>query len=93
VGLFAFVWIELAGPDAASMPMIKTWVFVYFLVLLAGSAVRGDLWLARADPSDVYSAVVSRLSRFAATSAPERSSLAIRWIIFHRYRCAPVWSQ
>jgi hypothetical protein len=62
VGLFAFVWIELASPDAASMPMIKTWVFIYFLVLLAGSAVRGDLWLARADPFDVYSAVVSRLS-------------------------------
>ena len=64
VGLFAFVWMELASPDSASMPMIKAWVFVYFVVLLAGAAVCGDLWLARADPFDVYSAVVSRLSPF-----------------------------
>jgi hypothetical protein len=64
VGLFAFVWMELASPDSASMPMIKSWVLLYFCVLLTGAAVCGDLWLARADPFDVYSAVVSRLSPF-----------------------------
>ncbi|MBV9513815.1 MAG: hypothetical protein JO280_07225 [Mycobacteriaceae bacterium] len=64
VGLFAFVWLELASPDSASMPAIKTWVLVYFCTLLAGAFVCGDLWLARADPFDVYSAVVSRLSPF-----------------------------
>jgi hypothetical protein len=64
VGLFAFVWMELASPDSASMPMIKSWVLLYFCVLLTGAAVCGDLWLARADPFEVYSAVVSRLSPF-----------------------------
>jgi hypothetical protein len=64
VGLFAFVWMELASPDSASMPAIKIWVLLYFCVLFTGAGVWGDLWLARADPFDVYSAVVSRLSPF-----------------------------
>lgn len=64
VGLFAFVWLELASPDSASMPVIKTWVLVYFVALLVGAWACGDVWLARADPFDVYSAVVSRLSPF-----------------------------
>jgi hypothetical protein len=64
VGLFAFVWMELASPDSASMPMIKIWVLLYFCVLFTGAGMCGDLWLARADPFDVYSSVVSRLSPF-----------------------------
>jgi hypothetical protein len=64
VGLFAFVWMELASLDSASMPMIKIWVLLYFGVMFTGAGVCGDLWLARADPFEVYSAVVSRLSPF-----------------------------
>jgi hypothetical protein len=64
VGLFAFVWLELASPDSASMPAIKTWVLIYFVVLLVGAFACGDLWLARVDPFEVYSAAVSRLSPF-----------------------------
>src|SRR5690242_5190446 len=46
------------------MPAIKTWVLAYFVVLLAGAWACGDVWLARVDPFDVYSAMVSRLSPF-----------------------------
>ncbi|MBV8928496.1 MAG: hypothetical protein JO152_05160, partial [Mycobacteriaceae bacterium] len=63
-GLFAFVWLELASPDSASMPAIKTWVLLYFVVLLVGGVAGGDLWLARVDPFEVYSVFVSRLSPF-----------------------------
>jgi hypothetical protein len=72
VGLFAFVWLELASPDSASMPAIKTWVLIYFVVLLVGAVACGDLWLARVDPFEVYSAAVSRLSPFRRDLATGR---------------------
>jgi hypothetical protein len=59
VGLFAFVWLELASPDSASMPAIKTWVLIYFVVLLVGASACCDLWLARVDPFEVYRLRVS----------------------------------
>jgi len=62
LGLFAFVWLELASPDPGSLGAIRTWLLVYLAVTLAGAAVCGDRWCARADPFEVYSMVVSRLS-------------------------------
>ena len=37
VGLFAFVWMELASPDSASLPWVKAWL----LHLWRGDAGRG----------------------------------------------------
>ena len=62
VGLFAFVWLELASPDPASLRAIKLWLLVYAVVMALGAAVCGERWFARADPFEVYSVVVSRLS-------------------------------
>jgi hypothetical protein len=64
VGLFAFVWMELASPNPAALPWVKTWLLVYTLVLLAGAWLCGQRWFARADPFGVYSMAVSRLSPF-----------------------------
>ncbi len=64
VGLFAFVWMELASPNPAALPWVKTWLLTYTLVLLGGAWLCGQRWLARADPFGVYSMVVSRLSPF-----------------------------
>lgn len=64
VGLFAFVWMELASPNPASLPLIKLWLLVYTLVLLGGAWLCGQRWLARVDPFGVYSMAVSRLSPF-----------------------------
>ncbi|WP_181787004.1 hypothetical protein [Mycobacterium shimoidei] len=63
-GLFAFVWMELASPNPASLPLIKTWLLVYAVVLLGGAWLCGQRWLARVDPFGVYSMAVSRLSPF-----------------------------
>ncbi len=62
LGLFAFVWMELASPNPAALPWVKTWVLVYAVVLLGGAWLCGQRWLARADPFGVYSMAVSRLS-------------------------------
>lgn len=69
VGLFAFVWMELASPDPASLPWVKAWLLIYALVLLIGSWLCGQRWLARVDPFGVYSMAVSRLCPFRRNAA------------------------
>ena len=64
VGLFAFVWMELASPNAASLPAVRAWLLVYAVAMLVGAWLCGQRWLARADPFGVYSMAVSRLSPF-----------------------------
>jgi hypothetical protein len=64
LGLFAFVWMELASPDPASLPWVKTWLLVYVVVLLAAAWLCGQRALARVDPFGVYSMAVSRLCPF-----------------------------
>lgn len=61
-GLFAFVWLELASPNPGSLTAVKTWLISYFVVMLVGGAIFGTRWFGRADPFEVYSMVVSRLS-------------------------------
>ena len=62
LGLFAFVWLELASPDPGSLGAIKTWLLGYFAVTMAGAWCCGERWCARADPFQVYSMVASRAS-------------------------------
>lgn len=50
LGLFAFVWLELASPDPGSLTAIKIWILGYAVAMLAGAAVFGSTWFARADP-------------------------------------------
>ncbi|MDT7769795.1 MAG: hypothetical protein QOI30_2805 [Mycobacterium sp.] len=75
VGLFAFVWMELARPNPAALPWVKTWLLSYALVLLGGAWLCGQRWFARADPFGVYSMAVSRLSPFRRD--PETGRIAI----------------
>lgn len=64
VGLFAFVWMELASPNSASLPLVKAWLLTYAVLMLGGAWLCGQRWLARADPFGVYSMAVSRLCPF-----------------------------
>jgi len=62
LGLFAFVWLELASPDPGSLGAIRIWLLIYLAVTFAGALWCGERWCARADPFEVYSMVASRLS-------------------------------
>jgi hypothetical protein len=75
VGLFAFVWMELASPNPASLPWVKSWLLVYLVVLLGGAWLCGQRWFARVDPFGVYSMAVSRLSPFRRN--PQTRRIAI----------------
>lgn len=72
VGLFAFVWLELASSDPGSLTAIKTWILIYLVAMLLGAAFFGTTWFARADPFEVYSVTVSRLAPFRRNRATGR---------------------
>ena len=62
LGLFAFVWFELVYPDATYLGPLRLWIAVYLAVMVVGAAVFGSTWFARADPFEVYSTLLARLS-------------------------------
>lgn len=61
-GLFAFVWLELVYPGSTDLGPVRLWVAAYLGIMLVGSAVWGTTFLARADPFEVYSSLVAKLS-------------------------------
>ncbi|MEV7398685.1 hypothetical protein [Aeromicrobium sp. NPDC092404] len=74
-GLFAFVWLELASPDPGSVDAVRTWVAIYIAVTLAGGLAFGQRWYDRADPFDVYSAIIARLSPVVRDGRQSRNPL------------------
>jgi hypothetical protein len=64
LGLFSFVWLELVYPSSAYLTPVRTWVGLYTAILLTGAVAFGRMWLAHADPFEVFSNLVGRLSPF-----------------------------
>ena len=61
-GLFAFVWIELVYPYGTELGPVRLWGAVYVAVMLVGGALFGSTFYAKADPFEVYSTLLSKLS-------------------------------
>lgn len=64
VSLFAFTWLELAGPNRDSTTTLILWFGVYAVVHLAGATVYGSGWFDYGDGFEVYSSLTARLSPF-----------------------------
>ena len=64
LGLFAFVWLELASAGPGSVVAVRIWIAAYGVLMIAGGIAFGPRWFDRADPFDVYSALVAKLSPF-----------------------------
>lgn len=62
LGLFAFVWLELVFPSATDLGPVRLWCAAYLGIMLIGSAVWGTTFLEHADPFEVYSSLVAKLS-------------------------------
>jgi len=62
LGLIAFVWQELVNPDQVDLLTVQIWLAAYVVIMLAGAAAFGDVWLERADPFEVYSNLLAGLS-------------------------------
>jgi len=61
-GLLAFVWLELVYPYGQELAPVRLWFAVYAGAMLVGGAVFGSTFYERADPFEVYSTLVSRMS-------------------------------
>ena len=61
-GLFAFVWLELVYPYSTDVGPVRLWCAAYLGIMFIGSALWGTTFLARADPFEVYSSLVAKLS-------------------------------
>lgn len=62
IGLFSFVWLELVYPSSTDVGPVRLWCAAYLGIMLIGSAVWGTTFLERADPFEVYSSLVAKLS-------------------------------
>ncbi|WP_244931944.1 hypothetical protein [Nocardioides sp. W7] len=62
VGLFAFVWLELVYPYSTELGPVRLWCAVYVAAMLIGGALFGNTFYERADPFEVYSGLVAKLS-------------------------------
>lgn len=74
--LFSFVWLELASPEPGSVLAVTIWFTGYLVLSTVGLVVFGTVWAERADPLEVYSSLLARLSPLArgADAAP-----VLRW--------------
>ncbi len=68
LGLLTFVWQELVNPHSAYIGPVRVWLALYVGIMLVGSAIFGETWLSRADPFEVYSDLVAKLSPWARRS-------------------------
>lgn len=62
LGLFAFVWLELVYPYSTELGPVRLWCAAYVAAMLLGGALFGSTFYARADPFEVYSTLVGKLS-------------------------------
>jgi hypothetical protein len=61
-GLFSFVWLELVYPHSTDLGPVRLWAAAYLGIMFIGAALWGTTFLARADPFEVYSSLVAKLS-------------------------------
>ncbi|GAB11286.1 hypothetical protein GOARA_067_00280 [Gordonia araii NBRC 100433] len=64
IGLFAFVWLELAVVEKG-FAAVFWWCAVYLAITGAGAVVFGSRWFAQAEPFEVYSTVIATMSPLA----------------------------
>lgn len=62
VGLYAFVWMELVYPFPTELPSVRLWMAVYLAAMLIGGALFGNGFYERADPFEVFSSLIGKLS-------------------------------
>ncbi|MCD4526426.1 hypothetical protein [Nocardioides sp. cx-173] len=62
LGLFAFVWLELVYPFSTELGPVRLWCAAYVAIMLIGGALFGNSFYERADPFEVYSTLVSKMS-------------------------------
>ncbi|MBZ5733506.1 hypothetical protein K8Z61_03270 [Nocardioides sp. TRM66260-LWL] len=67
LGLFAFVWLELVYDNSSSLGDVRLWCTIYVAIMLVGGSLFGSTFYQKADPFEVYSTLMGRLSPWHIT--------------------------
>ncbi|MEO6512281.1 MAG: hypothetical protein ABIO16_14885 [Nocardioides sp.] len=79
LGLLAFVWIELVYAHGTELGPVRLWCAVYVAVMLIGGTLFGNTFYENADPFEVYSSLMAKLSIWArAGHASGDGTLVVR---------------
>ncbi len=78
LGLFAFVWMELVNSSATQQGAVRLWCAAYLAVMLIGGALFGNRFYERADPFEVYSTLIGKLSIWAWSEDEKGGQLLVR---------------
>ena len=62
VALAGFLWLELVQPGNNTLPIVQAWAAAWFVWSFGGALVWGERWFAAADPFEVVSSLVARVS-------------------------------
>lgn len=62
LGLLAFTWMELIYPHNSYLGPVRLWMALYLAVMLIGGQLWGQRFYENADPFEVYSSIVAKLS-------------------------------
>ena len=62
LGLASFTWVELVADNNTSLGFLRLLIGAFFAISLLGSLLFGRVWFDKADPFEVWSAMLGRLS-------------------------------
>jgi len=65
IGLLAFTWMELIYTHNSYLGPVRLWIALYFAAMLLGGQLWGERFYANADPFEVYSTLMAKLSVWA----------------------------
>ena len=71
--------MELVYPFATELGPVRLWCAVYVAAMLLGGALFGNTFYEHADPFEVYSTLVSRMSVWGARADASSWWSAARW--------------
>jgi len=71
VGIFAFTWMELVYPHNSYLGPVRLWLAIYVAVMLIGGQLWGSRFYANADPFEVYSSLMAKLSVWGRTTSDQ----------------------
>ncbi len=78
IGLLAFVWLELVYPFSTELGPVRLWSAAYVAAMLIGGALFGSAFYGQADPFEVYSSLVGKLSVWGRRDPEGHNTLVVR---------------
>ena len=80
IGLLAFTWMELVYIHNSYLGPVRLWLAIYLAAMLIGGQLWGSRFYENADPFEVYSTLMSKLSIWGRTApdAAGRTRLVVR---------------